>query len=837
MAIRQKFFTRRYKNGFTACVAPCSGIALQAELCVKTGSIHESSRLGCGLSHFLEHMLFQGCRNYPQRSVSDTVSRLGGNMNAYTSFDRTDYHIFLPARHVDKAIDILTSMVRFPELPEEVCRSEKQVILRECDLSLDNPGTMLIRNLIETVYLKHPVRVPVIGFKPQIESVSRELLAEYHRQRYTPERSFMAVAGNVDPEKVFDLIGQAIENWAPGSPFEEPLPAEEPQYWRRESSFSFPDNLARIAVGLRPCTPSSDIAAHNILWGALGMGSAGILPIKFMVRNPLAIDLRSFDCNIPGGGISAVSGVAREKDVEKLRTGILCELKKIAGGDIPDATIKQEQTQQYAEKLRRARDVENIAGELVDNFVANGSADTEDYLFNSIMKVTPDDVRRVAAQELDEKNFSVILQLPESQSSPKSRQKNISAAKESANTVKGNNFFCCSDRGVPQISVALVMPAGPLFDPENQTGLSAMAVKMLSCGTVNMSEEKLMLSLDRCGADFYAQCHANSAICQLTVPKKHFKRAFEIFKTQLFASSFREDIFERERGKTADVLRHKQLTPLPLAVQRSAMLLTSGHPSAIGRDGSLETLAQLKCQTAKQQLDMMLDARNIKIGFAGDISPEYAEACAAEFTANCPDSSTRLPFAGDPVFTSIPLNEDIPIDREQSAVVMSIAGTASTSRSQQIAVSILRQLENGLGSRLFEMVREDNSLAYSVGLNITSGLKRGIISFHAKTAKGKKERVLELFSKELERLKNHGITPEEFAKAKEQAAFALAGNFSTPAYILPEIMLDLYYGYSPADTPEAVEKIYLDYTIDEFYQVFDPVFSGAVPVTVTAGNI
>lgn len=837
MGIKQKVFTRRYKNGFTACVAPCSGIAVQVELCVKTGSIHESSNLGCGLSHFLEHMLFQGCRNYPGRSVSDTVSRLGGNMNAYTSFDRTDYHIFLPARHTGKAIDILTSMVRFPELPENICETEKQVILRECDLSLDNPGTMLIRNLIETVYLKHPVRVPVIGYKPQIESVSRELLAEYHSKRYTPERSFMAVAGNVDPEKVFDLIGEAIEDWQPGSPFEEPLPEEDLQYWQRENCFRFSDNLARIAVGLRPCTNSSDIAAHNILWGALGMGSAGILPIKFMVNNPLALDLRTFDCNIPGGGISAISGVAREKDVEKLRTGILRELKKIANGDIPDATIKQEQTQQYAEKLRRARDVENISGELVDNLIANGSADTEDHLFNAIMKVTPDDVRQLAAKELDEKNFSVILQLPESKSSRKSRTNTAPTVKPPQNTVKGNNFFCCSDRSVPQISVALVMPAGPLFDPENQTGLSSMAIKMLSCGTRNMSEEKLMLSLDRCGADFYAQCHANSAICQLTVPKKHFKKAFDILKSQLFASSFREDIFEREREKTADVLRHKQLTPLPLAVQRSAMLLTSGHPSAVGRDGSLETLGILECQAARKQLAMMLDAGNIKIGFAGDISPEDAEACAAELTANCIKNSDVLPFAADPVFTDKPLNEDIPIDREQSAVVMSIAGTASTSRREQIAVSILRQLENGLGSRLFEMVREDNSLAYSVGLNITSGLKRGVISFHAKTAKGKQKSVLELFAKELERLKNHGITPEEFAKAKEQAAFALAGNFSTPAYILPEIMLDLYYGYAPADTPEAVEKLYLDYTMDEFYQVFDPVFAGAVPVTVTAGNI
>jgi predicted Zn-dependent peptidase len=267
------------------------------------------------------------------------------------------------------------------------------------------------------------------------------------------------------------------------------------------------------------------------------------------------------------------------------------------------------------------------------------------------------------------------------------------------------------------------------------------------------------------------------------------------------------------------------------------MLLTSGHPSALGKDGSLETLIALDPASTKNHLAQMLNANTLKAAFAGDIAPEKAEEYVSKLLSRSLTSDTILKPIDEPVFTQIPIDEDIPINREQSAVVMSIAGTSATRRQEQIAVSILRHLENGLSSRLFEMVREDNSLAYSVGMNITSGLKRGIITFHAKTAKGKKERVLELFAQELERLKNHGITAEEFAKAKEQAAFSLAGNFSTPVYILPEILLDLYYGHAPADTPEKVEKLYLDYTFDEFYQVFDPVFNNAVPVTVAAGNI
>ena len=834
---KPQIFSRRFSNGFSAYIVPTQGVAVQVELCIKTGSIHEGEHLGCGLAHYLEHMLFQGCRNYPSRSVSEAVSRLGGNINAYTSFDRTDYYINLPARHVDKAVDILCSMVRFPELPSSVCDSEKEVILRECDLSLDKPGTRVMHNLIAQVYQIHPVRVPVIGYKNMISNVTRNQLAEFHAKSYTPERAFFAIAGNVDPNSVFDKIEECISDWECGSPLSSQIAPEPEQLWKRESEFFFEDNLSRIAVGTAPGTAAKDIAAHNILWGALGMGSAGILPVKFMIENPIALDLRVFDSSIPGGGISAVSAVAKESDIKKLRSGILKELEKAANGNISASAVKQEKTQQYAEQLRRANDIENITAEIVDSVVQNGSPDLENSLFREIEKVTCDDVLRVAKQELDSRKLSVVIQ--HSQKESKRTVKPRFSDKEIKHDVLDNGceVMTISDNAVPQISVGVILPAGPLFDPSNQTGLSSLAIRMLSTGTNKMSEAQLLTELDRCGADFDAQCYANSAICQLTAPAKYFKRAFSIFLQQLSDTAFDHEVFERERQKTLEELKHKELTPLSAASRRALSILTGNHPMSIGRNGSSETIANISADNAREHLKKMLSASGVKLGFSGSISHKEVQEYADMFSRQCCTENQALEMAKSPVFTDQSAHDSIALPREQNAVVMAFAGTNSTTQKNQTAIAVLRQLENGLNSRIFESVREDNSLAYSVGMAIQSGLVRGSLMFHAKTAKGKSQQVISLFKQELDRLRKKEISSEEFANAREQAAFSACSNLHNPVFLLPEVLLDLYYKNAPLTEAKVIERQYLDFTLDDFYEVFQSVFDSAVPVTVEAGNI
>ena len=175
--------SRRFSNGMEIYVLPRPGGTVMAECYIRTGSIHEGRNLGCGLSHFLEHMLFQGCKGYPGTAAADTLCNAGCSVNAYTSFDRTVYHAKGGKDKLPLILEIISSMVRYPELPLERFNAEREVILREYDRTRDDAGRRLQETFFRTVFQRHPLRIPVIGRKEMIASVSRDMAMDYHALR------------------------------------------------------------------------------------------------------------------------------------------------------------------------------------------------------------------------------------------------------------------------------------------------------------------------------------------------------------------------------------------------------------------------------------------------------------------------------------------------------------------------------------------------------------------------------------------------------------------------------------------------------------------------------
>ena len=205
-----------FDNGLRAYVIPKNEApTVTVQAWVATGSIHEDEFLGCGLSHFLEHMLFQGTEKFPGSAIADTVTHLGGYLNAYTSKTHTVYYINLPAAYAAKGIEMVDDMLRNPLFPEEKFLSEKDVILRECAMYQDSPDSVLYEKLVAEAYQLHTMRHPVIGYREKIETVTRAIMCAYHAKRYTPGRTFYVIAGDVDPDRIMEILNRrATGKWA-----------------------------------------------------------------------------------------------------------------------------------------------------------------------------------------------------------------------------------------------------------------------------------------------------------------------------------------------------------------------------------------------------------------------------------------------------------------------------------------------------------------------------------------------------------------------------------------------------------------------------------------------
>src|SRR5215467_11673903 len=186
-----------------------SAPVVSAQAWCMAGSIHEGKWLGAGMSHMLEHMLFKGTTTRPGTRIDQEVQEAGGYMNAYTSFDRTVYHIDVPNTGARTAIDILCDIMQHATLPPDELAKEMDVIRREMDMNVDDPGRRASRRLFETAYTRSPYRLTVIGYPDIFNELKPEDIHNYYREKYSPNNAFYVVVGDIEHDAVVNQIREA----------------------------------------------------------------------------------------------------------------------------------------------------------------------------------------------------------------------------------------------------------------------------------------------------------------------------------------------------------------------------------------------------------------------------------------------------------------------------------------------------------------------------------------------------------------------------------------------------------------------------------------------------
>src|ERR1044071_10146310 len=223
------------ENGLTIIVREDhSAPVVSAQAWCMAGSVHEGKWLGAGLSHVLEHMLFKGTTTRPASRIDQEVQEAGGHMNAFTSFDRTVYHIDVPNTGARVAIDILCDIMQHATLPADELEKEKQVIVRDMDMNVDDPARRASRRLFESAYTKSPYRFTVIGYPDIFHEVKHDDLLAYYREKYSPNNVFYVIAGDLNAGDVVQQVREAYSQSKARAIPPVVLPVEPPQTAPRE---------------------------------------------------------------------------------------------------------------------------------------------------------------------------------------------------------------------------------------------------------------------------------------------------------------------------------------------------------------------------------------------------------------------------------------------------------------------------------------------------------------------------------------------------------------------------------------------------------------------------
>jgi zinc protease len=307
-----------------------SAPVVSAQAWAMAGSIHEGKWLGAGLSHVLEHMLFKGTTTRPGSRIDQEVQKAGGYMNAYTSFDRTVYHIDVPNTGAVTAVDILCDIMQHASLPPEDLAKELDVIRREMDMGQDDPGRRSGRRLFETAYTRSPYRFTIIGYLDIFNELKPEDIRAYYHEKYAPNNVFYVVAGDVNRDEVVAQIKAAYAS-SKARALPPALLLQEPkQTAPRETIEEAPIELGHLHFAWHiPELSHVDVPVLDVLAVLLGSGRSSRLYQQVRERQGVVHHADAWTYNPGSTGLFGMSAMVDADQFSPARDAMLAELEKI----------------------------------------------------------------------------------------------------------------------------------------------------------------------------------------------------------------------------------------------------------------------------------------------------------------------------------------------------------------------------------------------------------------------------------------------------------------------------------------------------------------------------
>lgn len=255
-----------------------------------------------GVAHLLEHLMFKGTRQFGPGVFSETVAANGGTENAFTSFDYTGYYQRVAADRLALMMEMESDRMRGLILSENDFQTERDVVLEERNARTDNnPGALFSEQRAAALYLNHHYGIPIIGWKHEIEALTREDALDWYKRYYAPNNAILVVAGDVDPAEVKRLALRYYGRILPSRDLKPRIrPTEPPQLAprrleMRDSRVAQPYVIRTYLAPERNSGDQTTAAALYVLAELLGGGGlTSVLGQKLQVESQTALHVSAF---------------------------------------------------------------------------------------------------------------------------------------------------------------------------------------------------------------------------------------------------------------------------------------------------------------------------------------------------------------------------------------------------------------------------------------------------------------------------------------------------------------------------------------------------------------
>jgi zinc protease len=810
-------------NGLTLILDPDpTAPVVSAQIWVATGSMHEDSHLGAGISHFLEHMVFKGTRDYDGETLADTVQAAGGHWNAYTSFDRTVYYIDGPAASLPIFMKTLTGLVFFPNLPETEFEKEKDVIRREIDMGLDDPDNVASRLLFSTVFQLDPRKHPVIGHRHLFDAIRHQDLTDYHRNRYTTDRCFCVISGEFDPEEARKMAMDLTADCLPGCGREPLVAIDPPQLGPRRARETFAVPTSRVSISWKtPAIDHPDAPAYDVLAGILGRGRASRLHRVLREEKELALEISAFSWTGPGReGLLAVSADAEPAKRDALIEAIFTEVAAVAASALDDDLAKAKR-QIAASEFRSLTTASGRASDLASNWHEARDLDFTRRYLAAIQAVTAADIRRVAAKLTDERLGLTILD-PIDAPAPARITKTAREREEIRVHTLSNGLVVAliPDHRVPLVQLQAAVRGGLPSESPETNGLNQLLASTLPKGTITRSANEIAITLESLGASIGANTGNNALLVQAAGLAPDLETIIEVFADIIVSPSLPGDAISREKASQLASLEEALQDPLHTGFRALRETIFSGSGYGLDPLGSVASLKELDRLSLSAHHSLLFNAANITVAISGDFDPDTIIGMLEKGLSALPAGHAW----------SAPVSHLSPggdhkrhLPKKQAVLAIGFPGT-TVSAADRHALAMIQEYSSDMAGPLFTRIREELGLAYQVGATQFVGYDTGLFTFYLATAPDQADLAHRELMAEIDKIAAHGIPDEAFDRVRSTVLSGLAIQQQSPASVARHVALDLLFGH-PADQHRRLPEAYNALTAQGVREVAKRIFS------------
>jgi zinc protease len=809
-------------NGLTLLVQQDrSAHAVAVVTHVKAGFFDEPDRW-VGVSHVLEHMFFKGTARRGVGAIARETKSAGGYLNASTTYDHTSYYTVLPASGLAAALDIQSDALRNAAIDAGELARELQVIIQEAKRKVDTPSALAHETLHEVMFDRHRIRRWRIGREDQLAAYTRTDLWDYYASRYVPERTIVAIVGDVEPDDALARARDAYGDWAAAAGAVDPSPAEPARRDVRARTLRGDVTQAELALGWRTVAAlDPDAVALDLAAAVLGSGRGSRLYRR--LREPGTVTWISAHNYAPTElGIMSVTAELAPDRVDDALAGIAEEVTRLALLGPSSEDLERARTLTLGRWAKRMESMEGRAASLAAAEALDGY-DFLDREYAALTAVDADQVRAATARWIQPDNVSGVLYLPPEEGKDLTSEKlaSIFAVTEIRRTgeravgrssssadrpaarppvrpsarviagvhhtaLPGADLLVWRKTGVPLVTLGVYVPRHHL-DPAEQAGIGALTARAAVRSAAGLDAAGLAFAFEGLGGSLGTSATSDWLGFGATVLVEHLAEAADLLAGVLTDPLLDDRDIALERGvmeaEAAQVADDMFRFPFQLAFAVGFGETGYGLPVA----GLPQTLTRISGADVRSwHRRAFLEVRPVVVA-VGDVDPERAsEQLSGVF------GRLGVLAAGGPLSTvkwvggnGGPPGRVVPRDKAQAALAMAFPGP-SRRDPDHVAAQVWAAVASGLGGRLFEALRDKRSLAYTVMASAWDKARAGALLTYIATSPEREDEARQAMLTELDRFARERVSDTELrqatsylsgqAEVSRQSGSAIAGE-------------------------------------------------------------